>query len=125
MFHYYDCVSAGILQTARIVSMDGIVEAQVYLILQIIAIPDTTVMVEQREKTGSHARRDTNARVVTNLSHVLPASTRTSLRNMSANRASLDITARIYLFQTIPVTNVHLDTIVRDKRSLTNNFLVR
>lgn len=116
-------MSAAILQTARIASRDGTAVALVYQIQQIIAIPDTTVMVVQREKTGSHVQRDTNALVVTNLSNVLQASTRTNLPKMTANHANLDIIARIYLFQTIRVTNVHLGTIVRGRRSLTHNFL--
>ena len=103
--------------------MDGIAVAPVYQIQQIIAIPVTTVMAVQRKRTGSHAQQGTNALVVTNLSNVLLASTRTNLPNMIVNHANLVIIARIYLFRTIRVTNVLLGSIVRGRRSLTHNFL--
>jgi hypothetical protein len=116
-------VSAGILQTAKIALTDGIAVAPVYPIPQIIAIPDITVMVVQPEKTGSNVQRDTTALVVTNRKNVLLVFTKTNLLCLIANHASLDISAKIYLLQTIQVTNAQLATTVLGRRNLLHSFL--
>jgi hypothetical protein len=116
-------VSAGILQTAKIALTDGIAVAPVYPIPQIIAIPDTTVMVVQPKKTGSHVQRDTSALVVTDRKNVLLVFTKTNLLCLIANHASLDISAKIYLLQTIQVTNAQLATTVLGRRNLLHSFL--
>jgi hypothetical protein len=104
--------------------MDGIAVVLVYPIQQVIAIQDTTAMAEQRRRTGNHAQRETSVLVVNNPNLVLLVFTRTKLLNLIANRVSLDITARIYLLQTIQVTNAQLVTIVLGRQSMIRNFLV-
>lgn len=97
--------------------------APVYPIPQIIAIADTTVMVVQPKKTGSHVQRDTSALVVTNRKNVLLVFTKTNLLCLIANHASLGISAKIYLLQTIQVTNAQLATTVLGRRNLLHSFL--